>query len=541
MSVTLSQFHPQLLLKLTLGQQFKQPLIIPDELKDYTPEHIEQAPDILQLNQAWVLMQQAGQQASVLDQQAKQQLGNIDSDPQQFIATVWIKFLEKVLDAYELNRDEQGVLCQVALYYSESSQRIPHHLVFRLLNVLDTPTLAQMLPERAYQLLNFEANSEIKKAAFYRQYLQQGDEQVFIQALQPLSKNISRSLLLSLVDTHPERFAKALTALWQKMRKGVSLQAEAFLHEVPLPLFDEAYEFLSQQPVQDLKFVQFHQLKSLYLYHQDNFFSQDALQLFQQCLIWDTQQRILILDIDIHQDEQLHDLGLMPATLSNVKRTELKACQDDPELKQKFLKQQAQGHYLLDLLSAAPLAFWQTLFTDWSELLTIRTQAQKNIVLEACAIRCGMEHDVELANWLYPQIKSGMKKQLYWTGQGLAFLRLLTPEHYFDYLGHQFTEQLLKNNYSGFYNVLNAMPKCFRQNFADQKHLTEQIMYTISMVDMQQLKSDTVRNNLEAIVEWLMIYGYPIDFNGYKDFISPVRRNVLSNLVEIRQQLHTLS
>ncbi|WP_171462389.1 hypothetical protein [Acinetobacter pittii] len=51
LTTSYSEFNQQLLLKLTLGQQFKQVIKIPKELLDYVPKEIDSAQDLLVLNQ----------------------------------------------------------------------------------------------------------------------------------------------------------------------------------------------------------------------------------------------------------------------------------------------------------------------------------------------------------------------------------------------------------------------------------------------------------------------------------------------------------
>lgn len=78
LSTSYSEFNQQLLLKLTLGQQFKQTVKVPNELQVYAPKQIDSAQDLLVLNQYWVLMQQAGYQAQDVPEILQKNIAEID-------------------------------------------------------------------------------------------------------------------------------------------------------------------------------------------------------------------------------------------------------------------------------------------------------------------------------------------------------------------------------------------------------------------------------------------------------------------------------
>ena len=78
LSTSYSEFNQQLLLKLTLGQQFKQTVKVPNELQVYAPKQIDSAQDLLVLNQYWVLMQQAGYQAQGVPETLQKNIAEID-------------------------------------------------------------------------------------------------------------------------------------------------------------------------------------------------------------------------------------------------------------------------------------------------------------------------------------------------------------------------------------------------------------------------------------------------------------------------------
>lgn len=78
LTTSYSEFNQQLLLKLTLGQQFKQVIKIPKELQDYIPKEIDSAQDLLVLNQYWGLMQLAGYQTRAVPEKVQKSFGEID-------------------------------------------------------------------------------------------------------------------------------------------------------------------------------------------------------------------------------------------------------------------------------------------------------------------------------------------------------------------------------------------------------------------------------------------------------------------------------
>ena len=152
LSLSYSEFNQQLLLKLTLGQQFKQTVKVPNELQVYAPKQIESAQDLLALNQYWVLMQQAGYQAQGIPETIQKNMVKTDQiyDEQQLDHEL-VQILKWVV-AQESPFLYQDWVIQIFKLAQLQQQVIPRYLVLKVLPLCRNPVLlASVLPEFSFQ------------------------------------------------------------------------------------------------------------------------------------------------------------------------------------------------------------------------------------------------------------------------------------------------------------------------------------------------------------------------------------------------------
>ena len=141
MSLTTSyrEFNQQLLLKLTLGQQFKQTVKVPDELQIYVPKQIDSAKDLLVLNQYWVLMQQAGYQAQGVPETFQKNIAEIDQiENEKQLDNQLVQILKWVV-AQESPFLYQNWVNQIFKLAQQQQQVIPRYLVLKLLPLCRNP------------------------------------------------------------------------------------------------------------------------------------------------------------------------------------------------------------------------------------------------------------------------------------------------------------------------------------------------------------------------------------------------------------------
>ena len=133
LSTSYSEFNQQLLLKLTLGQQFKQTVKVPNELQVYAPKQIDSAQDLLVLNQYWVLMQQAGYQAQGVLETLQKNIAEIDQiENEKQLDNQLVQILKWVV-AQESPFLYQDWVIQIFKLAQLQQRVIPRYLVLKVL------------------------------------------------------------------------------------------------------------------------------------------------------------------------------------------------------------------------------------------------------------------------------------------------------------------------------------------------------------------------------------------------------------------------
>ncbi len=181
LTTSYSEFNQQLLLKLTLGQQFKQVIKIPKELQDYIPKEIDSAQDLLVLNQYWGLMQLAGYQTRAVPEKVQKSFGEIDQIQNEKQLDDELVQILKWIVAQESPFLYQDWVNQIFKLAQQQQQVIPRYLVLKLLPQCQNPVLlATILPEFAFQ---GDVTTRVDDAKRVWKYLKQQDSSSLIRQL----------------------------------------------------------------------------------------------------------------------------------------------------------------------------------------------------------------------------------------------------------------------------------------------------------------------------------------------------------------------
>ena len=190
LSTSYSEFNQQLLLKLTLGQQFKQAVKVPNELQVYVPQQIDSAQDLLVLNQYWVLMQQAGYQAQGVPETIQKNMTKTAQVHNEKPLDHELVQILKWVVAQESPFLYQDWVNQILKLAQQQQQVIPRYLVLNILPLCRNPVLlASSFPEFAFQ---GDVTTRLDDVKRVWKYLKQQDSASLIRQLLK-SKNLNLS------------------------------------------------------------------------------------------------------------------------------------------------------------------------------------------------------------------------------------------------------------------------------------------------------------------------------------------------------------
>ena len=405
LSTSYSEFNQQLLLKLTLGQQFKQAVKVPNELQVYVPQQIDSAQDLLVLNQYWVLMQQAGYQAQGVPETIQKNMTKTAQVHNEKPLDHELVQILKWVVAQESPFLYQDWVNQILKLAQQQQQVIPRYLVLNILPLCRNPVLlASSFPEFAFQ---GDVTTRLDDVKRVWKYLKQQDSASLIRQLLK-SKNSDWSLLMSqLCSQLPNFIHQHIAEFWSQSIQKNHLQSHAeslVTYNMPVTQFEALYQHVKTLEPQNAATVRNNAALSFYLYYQDNVLYNEVMALLRACLSYDAQAKKVKFNINLDQDDALNDYGFFDREANLFEsRKSLKTayqCAQVEQAYQAFCESSQGVLYLKIILIQLPLVYWLELFGTWDHLLSLHSQ-QKASLWNAFIVCCYREQRRDLALWFY--------------------------------------------------------------------------------------------------------------------------------------------
>lgn len=526
MSLTTSyrEFNQQLLLKLTLGQQFKQTVKVPDELQIYVPKQIDSAQDLLVLNQYWVLMQQAGYQAQGVPETFQKNIAEIDQiENEKQLDNQLVQILKWVV-AQESPFLYQNWVNQIFKLAQQQQQVIPRYLVLKLLPLCRNPVLlAVILPEFVFQ---GDVTTRVDDTKRVWKYVKQHDAAPLIRQLLK-SKNSEWSLLISqLCDQLPNFIHEHIAEFWSQSIQKNHLQSHAeslVTYNMPVTQFEALYQHVKTLEPQNAATVRNNAALGFYLYYQDNALYNEIMALLRACLSYDAQAKKVKFHINLDQDDALNDYGFFDREANLLEsRKSLKTAYQSSQVEQAYQAfcESSQGVlYLKRILIQLPLAYWLELFGTWDHLFLLHSQ-QKEHIWNAFVIRCYQEQRRDLALWFYQHQTKWCEAVTISTGNRLErewIFSLLDQELATELLLKQLESHYQKQDLEHFWFVFQRAQVLHQdQNISEMAAVL--IQHAYETLDLQQDQNKFAL--LKEQAQCLILEAYPIDFSCLQPLFS---------------------
>ena len=536
-----SEFNQQLLLKLTLGQQFKQTVKVPNELQVYVPQQIDSSQDVLVLNQYWVLMQQAGYQAQgVPETIQKNMTKTAQVHNEKPLDHELVQILKWVI-AQESPFLYQDWVNQILNLAQQQQQVIPRYLVLNILPLCRNPVLlASSFPEFAFQ---GDVTTRLDDAKRVWKYLKQQDAAPLIRQLLK-SKNSEWSLLMSqLCSQLPNFIHQHIAEFWSQSIQRNHLQSHAeslVTYNMPVTQFEALYQHVKTLEPQNAATVRNNAALSFYLYYQDNALYNEVMALLRACLSYDAQAKKVKFNINLDQDDALNDYGFFDREANLVEsRKSLKTAYQSAQVEQAYQAfcESSQGVlYLKRILIQLPLAYWLELFGTWDALFSLYSQ-QKEQLWNAFVICCYQEQRRDLALWFY-QHQAQWCEAVTTSSRGMIesdlIFSLLDQESATGLLLQQLEQHHQKQDLEHFWFVWQRAKSLHQdQNITEMAAVLLQHAY--ASLDLQQDQKKFAL--LKERAQWLILEAYPIDFGGLKPFFSISEWKQLIQFNQYKQKL----
>jgi len=536
-----SEFNQQLLLKLTLGQQFKQTVKVPNELQVYVPQQIDSSQDVLVLNQYWVLMQQAGYQAQgVPETIQKNMTKTAQVHNEKPLDHELVQILKWVI-AQESPFLYQDWVNQILKLAQQQQQVIPRYLVLNILPLCRNPVLqASSFPEFVFQ---GDVTTRLDDAKRVWKYLKQQDAAPLIRQLLK-SKNSEWSLLMSqLCSQLPNFIHQHIAEFWSQSIQKNHLQSHAesmVACNMPVTQFEALYQHVKTLEPQNAATVRNNVALSFYLYYQDNALYNEVMALVRACLSYDAQAKKVKFNINLDQDDVLNDYGFFDREANLVEsRKSLKTVYQSAQVEQAYQAfcESSQGVlYLKRILIQLPLVYWLELFGTWDALFSLHSQ-QKASLWNAFIVCCYREQHRDLALWFY-------QHQAQWceadaishrsSAESDLIFSLLDQESATGLLLQQLEQHYQKQDLEHFWYVLQRAKTLYQdQNITNMALVLLQHAY--ASLDLQ--KDQNKFAWLKERAQWLILEAYPIDFGGLKPFFSISEWKQLIQFNQYKQKL----
>lgn len=537
-------FEQQLRLKLTLGQQFKQVIQLPEALKKYVPEQIESSQDLLQLNQYWVLMKQAGHQAMPISDAIEKSLAaekpQLEIQENALDASL-LQVLQWIV-AQEAPYDYALWLDQILKWARQQQQVIPRYLVLPVLSVCrNSVLLAQTLPQFAFQ---GDVTTRIDEVKRVWKYLKHNDAAPLIRHLLKL-RSSDWSRMMSLLCTHlPDFVNQHIAEFWTQSIQKNSLQRHAervvSMH-MPVTKFPHLYQCVKSLAPQNAATVRQNAALSFYLYAQDNALYPDMMALIDSCFSYEATTRKINVHISLDQDDALNDYGFFhgDADVEESRRI-LKTAYQSAQVEQAYQAFMQSGHgirYVQQILKQLPLQYWFTLLGDWDTLLNLH-KSQKEAILAAFIDCCYREQRGDLARWFYQQQGQWCDTHIACKQHGQYVQQIFSLLNQ-DEIGLALIRQQLQHHAQSkdwlhFECVWQLSPVLhFDQVLTTHAYALLQQAY--AALNLQQDQKQFAA--LKAQAEWLILHGYPIHIQALQGLFSTSEWKQLERL---NQYKHTL-
>lgn len=541
LSTSYSEFNQQLLLKLTLGQQFKQTVKVPNELQDYVPRHIDSAQDLLVLNQYWVLMQQAGYQAQGVPETLQKNIAEIDQiENEKQLDNQLVQILKWVVAQESLFLYQDWVI-QIFKLAQLRQQVIPRYLVLKVLPLCRNPVLlASVLPAFAFQ---GDVTTRLDDAKRVWKYLKQQDAAPLIRELMKL-KNSEWSMLMSqLCSQLPDFIQQHIAGFWsQSIQKNhLHSHAESLVaYNMPVSQFEALYHHVKTLEPQNAATVRNNAALAFYLYYQDNALYNEVMALLRACLSYDTQARKVKFNINLDQDDALNDYGFFDREANLLEsRRSLKTAYQNAQVEhayQTFCESSQGVLYLKRILIQLPLAYWLELFGNWDHLFSLHSQ-QKEHIWNAFIIRCYQEQRRDLALWFYQHQTKWCETVTISTGNRLErewIFNLLDQELATELLLKQLESHYQSQDLEHFWFVFQRAQVLHQnQNISEMAVVLLQQAY--ENLDLQQDQNKFAL--LKEQAQWLILEAYPIDFSCLQPLFSISEWKQLIQLNRYKQEI----
>lgn len=541
LSTSYSEFNQQLLLKLTLGQQFKQAVKVPNELQDYVPRHIDSVQDLLVLNQYWVLMQQAGYQAQCVPETLQKNIAETDQiENEKQLDNQLVQILKWVV-AQESPFLYQDWVIQIFKLAQLQQQVIPRYLVLKVLPLCRNPVLlASVLPAFAFQ---GDVTTRLDDAKRVWKYLKQQDAAPLIRELMKL-KNSEWSMLMSqLCSQLPDFIQQHIAEFWsQSIQKNhLHSHAESLVaYNMPVSQFEALYHHVKTLEPQNTATVRNNAALAFYLYYQDNALYNEVMALLHECLNYDVKSKKVKFNINLDQDDALNDYGFFDREANLVEsRKSLKAAYQNAQVEhayQTFCESSQGVLYLKRILIQLPLAYWLELFGNWDHLFSLHSQ-QKEHIWNAFIIRCYQEQRRDLALWFYQHQTKWCESVTISTGNRLE------REWIFNLLDQELATELLLKQLESHYQSQDLEHFWFVFQRAQVLHQNQNIS-EMAVVLLQQayvnldLQQDQKKFALlKERAQWLILQAYPIDFSCLQPLFSISEWKQLIQLNRYKQEI----
>lgn len=541
LTTSYSEFNQQLLLKLTLGQQFKQVIKIPKELQDYIPKEIDSAQDLLVLNQYWGLMQLAGYQTRAVPEKVQKSFGEIDQIQNEKQLDDELVQILKWIVAQESPFLYQDWVNQIFKLAQQQQQVIPRYLVLKLLPQCQNPVLlATILPEFAFQ---GDVTTRVDDAKRVWKYLKQQDSSSLIRQLLK-SKNSDWPLLMSqLCSQLPDFINQHIAEFWSQSIQKNHLQSHAeslVTYNMPVTQFEALYQHVKTLEPQNAATVRNNAALSFYLYYQDNTLYNEVMALLRACLSYDVQARKVKFNINLDQDDALNDYGFFDREANLVEsRKSLKTAYQSSQVEQayqEFCESSKGVLYLKRILIQLPLAYWLELFGTLDHLFSLHSR-QKDSLWSAFILCCYREQRRDLALWFYQHQTKWCEAVTISTGSRIereTIFGLLDQEPASKLLLEQLESYYRNQDLEHFWYVFQRA-KVLHQDQKTSEMAAVLIQHAYETLDLQQDQNKFAL--LKEHAQWLILEAYPIDFSCLQPLFPISEWKQLIQFIQYKQKL----
>ena len=524
---TYAVFNQQLQLKLALGQQFKQILHLPEVLKSYAD-----AQNILALNQAWVLMQQAGYQAQTAPDDWIQMRPVVNQQPitaQEKISPELIQVLQLILKKLDPKNlyEEKIYISKIIRMIQQQNKIIPRYLLldlFKLKNYdLDDEVFAEILPKTFYQC--DKTSFRVGRIKILKKYNENNqDAQILIDYIGKLYKDERNKFLHILKEVIPDFYqqyiGEILLSISIKEHKSFEYKT-CFANLKQGRSLYESFAY-NQAEKQDVNLLVKKGLMPLYLYYTDNFFYPKVEEQILKYMSYDVENKIIQFDLCIEQ-LNIFEQYCLDQHISDEIKTELRKILKR-KVQEKLTEDDLQHLNAVDgykniyfgkFFEYIPLSLWERVLGDF-KLILILDRKKYYYMFNAFVQRCKLEDRIDLLQWFYRE------EPLWCEASKENILKLFTDHETEKFIVSRLVAHVeTKVDAVVFYKILKQ-----KQHLLSDLKITE--LAQAMLDDMILSKKDYK----ESLLELMMLEGYPIDFTCYQSLLSPYKWQVLSMIVE---------